>query len=279
MTYAHNRGKILRIVRLRKRKRKVKPMILEKIFDLAEATLMERTIRDVRIGLELMAVELDNGAIGVTYVLRNEVKHVCGSMEHSGNLIGTKAVDVAKLALTASSVLDKAMGLAVLNAVANFSQQQKIKLKNQTDAVFSVEIKEGEKIGVVGHIGPVIQRLQSHKDNMLIFERDESKNPNVYMEDREEELLPTCQVVFITSSTLINGTIEQVLTYCKNAREIVMVGSSTPLYPEAFEGTGVTVLAGTHWTSNHRDEILAGVSQCMGMKQLVRFGEKVSLAV
>ena len=58
-----------------------------------------------------------------------------------------------------------------------------------------------------------------------------------------------------------------------------MVGSSTPLYPEAFKGTGITVLAGTRWLPTNREHILAGVSQGAGMKQLIRFGEKMSVRV
>ena len=39
-------------------------MILERIYDMALPRLKGRTVKEVRIGLELMAVELDNGLIG-----------------------------------------------------------------------------------------------------------------------------------------------------------------------------------------------------------------------
>ena len=38
-----------------------------------------------------MAVELDSGPIGVTYVLRSEVGHGCGVLPQAGNLIGKPA--------------------------------------------------------------------------------------------------------------------------------------------------------------------------------------------
>ena len=48
-------------------------MILERVYDLAKQRLAGRNIHDVRIGLGLMAVELNNNLVGVTYVLSNEI--------------------------------------------------------------------------------------------------------------------------------------------------------------------------------------------------------------
>ena len=69
------------------------------------------------------------------------------------------------------------------------------------------------------------------------------------------------------------------LSYCTKAREVVLVGSSAPIYPKAFEGSGVTVIAGTRWIPANGQDILTGVSQSAGMQQLIRYGEKLSLSV
>lgn len=50
-------------------------MILERVHDLALSKPAGKKIQAVRIGLELLAVELDDGEIGVTYVLRKEIGH------------------------------------------------------------------------------------------------------------------------------------------------------------------------------------------------------------
>lgn len=87
------------------------------------------------------------------------------------------------------------------------------------------------------------------------------------------------QSVIFLSATLINQTLEGLLPYCKNAREVVMVGSSTPLYPAAFQETPISLLSGTKWISERKDDIFQMVSQCAGMKQLIRHGEKYSVRV
>ena len=254
-------------------------MILERVYTLALPRLIGKKIKDVRIGLALMAVELDDGSIGVTYVLRKETGDVCTAIPHGRSLSGMSAEEVAGWAFRGENVIATAIGLAVLNSVAEFDKLEENNHFNNTDAVFTVEIKPTDTIGVIGHIGPVISRLNGKVNRMLIFERGEDTAENIYPESTQPNLLPECQVVFATSASLINRTLENLLNYCKNARDVVMVGSSTPLYPEAFSGTGVTVLAGTRWLSQDKDDIFSDISQCAGMKQLIKHGQKLSVIV
>lgn len=254
-------------------------MILERILELAKPVLSGRTMKDVRVGLGLMAVELDNGLIGVTYVLSNEIKHTCATLSQAGNLVGMQAEEIAEWAAEDKNVIRSALGLAVLNSAAAFDKLEHFNPLQGPDAVFSVDIQPEDTIGVIGHIGPVITRLQDKPNKILIFERDANMGENTYPESMQPELLPKCQIVFVTSSTMINGTLENLLKLCAGSREIVMVGSSTPLYPEAFQGTGVTVLSGTRWLSENREPIFMGISQCAGMKQLIKYGQKISVKV
>jgi hypothetical protein len=226
-----------------------------------------------------MAVELDNGSIGVTYVLRKETGHVCTAFPQAGNLVGTSAEEIAGWALQGKNVIATALGLAVLNSVAEISELEPDNNPHGADAVFSVEIQPTDTIGIIGHIGPLIANLKNKVQRLLIFERGENVVGDVYPETAQAELLPECQVVYISSTSLINGTLDNLLDYCTKARDVVMVGSSTPLYPEAFRGSRVTVLSGTRWLSANRDAILTGISQCAGMKQLIKYGQKMSVRV
>jgi uncharacterized protein len=254
-------------------------MILENIYDLAYPQLKGKKIKDVRIGLGLMAVELDDGSIGVTYVLREEIGPGCTTFSYRGNLIGTPAEQIARWALGGKNVLAVAMGQAVLNSVAEFDKLKPINDSPDADATFSVEIRPDDIVGVIGFIGPVIANMENRVKQLFIFERGEKASGRIHPESDQPELLPKCQVVFISSSSLINGTLDNLLKYCANARDVVMVGSSTPMYPAAFSGSGITVLAGTRWLSSHREEILAGISQGAGIKQLIQYGQKISVKV
>jgi len=254
-------------------------MIIEKVYEAALPGLQGKRVKEIRIGLSLLAVELDDGSIGVTYVLRKEIDEVCEAIQSNEKLEGASAVEIGKWALQGNNVIQKAVGLAVLNCVADFEKLEQEKDSNNLDAVFSAEIKPSDTVGVVGHIGPVISKLYGKVKRLIIFERGQSESSSVYPESAQPELLPECQVVFVTSATLINGTLDGLLSHCTNAREVIMVGSSTPMYPQAFSGTKVTALAGTRWLHSNRDMIFAGISHCSGMKQLIKNGQKVTVRI
>jgi hypothetical protein len=254
-------------------------MILERVYNLALQRLAGKRIGEVRVGLGLMAVELDDGSIGVTYVLRNETDHACTALPQAGNLVGMPAEEIAGWALRGENVITVAMGLAVLNSVAEFDKLEQDNNPRGADAVFSAEIRPADTVAVVGHIGPLIASLKTKVRRLLIFERGENVSGQVYPESAQPELLPQCQVVFINSTSLINGTLKNLLSYCTKARDVVMIGPSTPSYPEAFSGTGVTVLSGTRWLSSNRDAIFTGISQCIGMQKLIKYGQKISVSV
>ena len=112
---------------------------------------------------------------------------------------------------------------------------------------------------------------------MIIFDR--GKPEGVYPEERQEELLPQCDLIVITSSTLLNGTFSRVISYCRQAREVVLTGATTPLYPEAFHGTGVTVLAGSRWFPQYKKEIFTRISQGNAAPDYAVWGEISSEAV
>ncbi|MDD3654662.1 MAG: DUF364 domain-containing protein [Desulfotomaculaceae bacterium] len=254
-------------------------MILEHIYDLALPRLAGKNIREVMIGLNLIAVELDGGAIGVTYVLKKEIDHACMALPQAGSLVGMPAGEIAGWALQSKNVIAVAIGLAVLNSVAEFDKLKQDNQSNGVDAALSVEVKPTDTIGIVGNIRPLIADLKNKVQRLLIFERGEGNHGQVNPESAEPELLPECQVVYISSTSLINNTLEDVLNYCTGARDVVMVGSSTPLYPDAFRGSRVTVLSGTNWLPSNRDAIFSGISQCAGIQHLIKYGQKMSVKV
>lgn len=254
-------------------------MIIEKVFQEGNVYLKDRTIKDLRIGLELLALQLDDDSLGVTYVLKNELEHSCGASPFSGKYIGMSALELAEQIFHGPNVLTTALAIAALNAVAPPIPEALLQKEGNRDAVFSVDVDSKDTVGVVGHIGPVIRRLKDHPGAMHIFERDLSKGDNLNNEEKQASLLPQCDIVFVTGATIINGSLENVLSYCRKAREVVLVGSSAPLYPQAFAGSGLTVIAGTRWLPENGQEILTGVSQSAGMQQLIRLGEKLSLSV
>lgn len=67
---------------------------------------------------------------------------------------------------------------------------------------------------------------------------------------------------------MINQTIDGLLEMCSKAREIVMVGSSTPMFPDGFKGTNITVLAGAWWNNEDKEKLFRSISLACGISHI-----------
>jgi len=98
---------------------------------------------------------------------------------------------------------------------------------------------QGKRIGVVGHLNmPDFVREQA--DEVLILER--SPRTGDYPDSACEWILPTCDIVLITGSTLVNKTLPRLLHLSKNACTI-LTGPTVPLCPALLE-LGIDRIAG-----------------------------------
>jgi len=141
-------------------------------------------------------------------------------------------------------------------------------------------MKAGDTVAMIGFIEPILRQLQDRITKpIIVFDSDLEDAPGIFPDHRQEELLPECDHVIITGTTVINKSLESILENAANAREIMLLGSSTPLFPEAFSGTGVTQLAGMIWPSSNADDIFSLISEGRGIKKISHLGKKVNVPV
>ena len=103
------------------------------------------------------------------------------------------------------------------------------------------------------------------------------KTGDLLPEKEAYRLLPQCQIAIITSTTLINHSVDRLLEAAKGCREVVLLGASTPLVREAFLNTPVTYLSGV--VVREPDEILRIVSEGGGMRRFKNRIRKVNLTL
>lgn len=234
-------------------------MLMERLAEAAAPRLAHRTVTDVRVGRSLVGVALDNGQYGAAYTLPGERMAQSTPGLDPEALIGRPATHLLRGLLETGSALERALGIATVNAVAEPDHDRMLE---DADATATVPIRSTDTVGFIGRIRSVLRRVEGRAKRIIVFDR--SLDEGVYPEERQPEMLPQCDLVFITGSALTNGTLEQLLGWCQWAREIVLIGPSTPLYPAVFAGSGVTVLAGALWPAEQRDVVMTQISQGAG---------------
>ena len=97
----------------------------------------------------------------------------------------------------------------------------------------------GKRIGVIGHLNMPNAVYQQAKE-VLILERNPRSGD--YPDSACDYLLPQCDIVIMTASTLVNKTLPHLLDLCQNAYTI-LAGPSCPLCPGLLE-MGLDRIAG-----------------------------------
>ena len=238
-------------------------MIVDELLAEAKEALSERAVTDVRIGLGYTAVLLDDGGCGLAGTLVEESRHCCTLLAEAGELIGKPATEVADYA-TSSDPVASSVAIAAVNAVLNRDG-------DSSPSPLEVLPIDEKTVGMVGYFGPLIGELRRRAKALTIFER-RPLAPEVLPDWAAERLLPTCEVVLITSVSLVNKTLDRLLQLAEG--EVALIGPTTPL-SRIFARHGVSHLFATVVTDPKR--ILAIVSQAGGTQRFKDAAKKVYL--
>ncbi len=237
--------------------------LVEELLAAAEAHLRDLVVDRVVIGLAYTAVLLSDRRAGVAATLLEGTG--CRVHPRAGELAGRPARALAQ-GLLSPDPLEASLGLAVVNAVLGEDAGP------SPDPVEAMGVKEGDVVGVVGYIGPLVGSLRKVAREVLVFERNRSR-PGTLPDWAVETELPRCDVVYITGTAFANKTIGRLLGLCRG--RLAVVGPSTPMRAGLLE-RGIDYLFGAR--VRDPEAVLRAVSEGGGTKALFHHGlEKIAL--
>jgi uncharacterized protein (DUF4213/DUF364 family) len=211
----------------------------ENIRGILESECGELAVRDVRLGLGYSAVRLDDDRTGVAYTFRDEQLAGCTVFMGARPLAGKPVRELLEF-LVSSHKVESAIGLATANAMANTDKVEGL----SGDVLKAIKLLPSDRVGMVGFFAPLIPALEDRVNDLFIFEENAATMPDTFPPSEAFKRLPECDVALITSTAIINGTIDDLLEAASHCRETVLLGSSTPCVPDAFRGTSVSLLSG-----------------------------------
>jgi len=247
-------------------------MIMEKVLASAQECLAGKTVRDLAVGISLTVCELDGGDIGVSYVLRDSLPNGCSAFPYVREAVGKPACEIAEWIISGGDDLQRGIADAVLAAAS-----RALEIPDDTDdpeRPFGLEVKPEDTVGMIGLIPPVAEKLGRLAGRMIVFDEGlalHGGDPMIYPTERQPELLPVCDIVILSGTTVINQSIDSLLSMCSGSREIVMVGASTPMFPKGWADSRVTRLAGSWWDNTRKNEIFRLVSLASGIRELKEY--------
>jgi uncharacterized protein (DUF4213/DUF364 family) len=229
-------------------------------------------VRDVRIGLVYTAVLLDTGQVGVAFTFRGDSKAGCSVFKGTRPLAGKKASEMLAM-LDSADRVESAVALATSNALSNIVNENPL----EGDTLEYLDIHPKDNVAMVGYFAPLVPMLKKRAESLKIFERIDTAKGDLLPEKDLYMQLPRCQVAVVTSTSIVNHTIDAILEAARTCREVVLLGASTPILPEVFADTPVRILSGIVVTN--KEEIMRIVSEGGGMRLFKNHIRKINVRI
>lgn len=229
-------------------------------------TLPDGKISQVFIGLHWTAVVAEIGGnlrCGLASTLRWEQKpHGEANMPLAGRLEDQSGLALAAL-VRSEQLTQASVGMAAINALLPphpeaWSDMNAEKVIAQQGA--------NREVALIGHF-PFVPRLLSRVGKLHVL--DQNPRPGALPSTAASRILPQADVVAITGTTLINHTLDELLSYCSPRAQLILLGPSAPLSPVLFDH-GVDFICGSAVTAI--EPVLQVVSQGGNFRQVHRAG-------
>ncbi|MFA5629371.1 MAG: DUF364 domain-containing protein [Dehalococcoidales bacterium] len=197
-------------------------------------------VTDVRIGLGYTCVKLDNGNLGLAWTAQN-TSGSCTHENRAGKLAGSSASELLESLVDNAKPLSRTIGLATANALISGLPRPQTA---EEDILDLVGVTADDKVAMVGFFGPIIVKLKKIGCKLDILELKNDRPGTVSPEDGQTAL-SNCSVAIITATSIITNTFDDLVGRLNNPRAVIVLGPSTPMYPQVFANTPVTHLAGS----------------------------------
>jgi len=196
---------------------------------------------------EFCALELDNGAIGLSYVLLDGMLRRLHAAPDRDEVVGVDAKTIARWYATETGVR-RTLGFAAVNALSRaFFDRAGFTPGASADSTGLLQPQPGDHVGMIGYFGRLVPRVVATGAQLTVAElrADLAGQHEGYRVTLDAADLASCNKVLSTSTLLLNDTLDRMLAACSGAGSFAMVGPGAGCLPDPLFARGVTLLGGT----------------------------------
>lgn len=213
---------------------------------------------------EFCALELDDGSMGLSYVLLDDTLARLSSGSAVMEVAGTDALEVARRFLSGRGV-ERTIAFAAINALTRCMFDRAGYVPDESgDSIGGIDPGPEDHVGMIGYFKPLLSRVVDAGARLTVVElkaelAGEQVGFRVTLDAHE---LAICNKILSTSTVLLNDTLDEVLARCVAAKRLALIGPGAGCLPDPLFARGVNVLGGS-WIVDSRafvDALTAGRS-------------------
>lgn len=194
---------------------------------------------------EFCAVELEDGALGLSYVLLGDT--LAELRAGAPGLVGRSALEVAGWYADGAGIR-RTLGFAAINALTrSLYDRAGFVPPASSDSIGQLDPGPGDAVGMIGLFHPLVEPILGSGARLTVVElrpdlAGEREGWRVTLDPAE---LAACNKVLATSTVLLNDTLDAILGHCRNARAIAMIGPGAACLPDPLFARGITLMGGS----------------------------------
>jgi len=232
------------------------------VTDILGAELDDIAVERAVIGLFFTGVKLTTGHAGACATpIKTIPEAVCCpssamAMPFPGKMKGKPARDAMKEAFSTHGIR-RGVGIATVNALAELCWERRphplVELRHGVDAFAANSFRPGDQTVVVGAFVPFLKELKRRSLPFLVLEKDPGtlkaeEMPFFRPAETARAVVPLADVLLVTGTTLLNDTLEDLLSWARPEARVTVVGPTVGLLPDAFLKRGGDILGGVRIT-------------------------------
>ncbi len=205
---------------------------------------------------EFCALELDDGALGLSYVLLDNALVRLGTSAHALDIVGMDALQLAREFAVPPAAGDgdlrRTLGFAAANALSRTVMDRAgYAPPRAPDSIGGIEPQPGDHIGMIGLFSPLLKQVTAAGARLTVIELNPeyAGHYDGYRVSLDAAELEACNKVLSTSTVLLNDTLERMLAHCRRAHHIALIGPSAGCLPAPLFARGVDVVGGS-WVTD-----------------------------
>lgn len=214
--------------------------LYQKIFSTFADEADRTVIDEIHMGLGYTMVTLQDGRCGICVTLCDPTRAYLVNTDPN-DYEGRSALQLLRHIKDGEHPFSRMMAIALVNAM---NQRFAASLpQTPHDWPERLGLGKGASVAMIGHFSPVSERFEEIGSTVRILDLGRNlDNPD----DFYPWAIKKADVLAITATSMVNGTLEEILGRFKDRTlPILLMGPSTILHPDIYEGLPINYLSGS----------------------------------
>ncbi len=227
----------------------------------------QRGVQYLDLGLGYTAVVLSDGQVGIAYTYITE-KDSCSLFQDRRDFEGTPASQLLEL-LGSDNLVERSAAVAAVNAL-NSSRAGEFG-EDEDSLVEDFGIGKGDIVAMAGYFGPVVAKIEAVGASV----RAHDIGKGIGAQEEFYRLIASGEAkgLVFTSTSVINGSTEELLSHLHRDTPCALLGPTTPMIPEIFDHLPIDFLGGI--APANPEGILKAVRNGRGTRDILKSAKKV----